>query len=195
MLCGVLSRKGDMQLNILHQLLSHICLPGVIMLEQMQQTVRHCATSLNCATLSRLQIENEIGVLYQADTLMLVFKQIIALLFIFTCCKHTKTPAKVLGMLKWESVFQLMLSFGTETGWIKMTENLVPCHPRHNAVSSISGCPSCDHAVLSFQSHVTLSTLLYPANWKSNSNTAHCQQRYFLPQPLSRGTKINKGAP
>ena len=38
------------------------------------------------------------------------------------------------------------------------TENVVPCHPGYNAVSSISGCPSCDHAVLSIQSHVTLST-------------------------------------
>lgn len=37
---------------------------------------------------------------------------------------------------------------------------MVPCHPGHNAVSSISGCPSCDHAVLSFHHRVTLSTLL-----------------------------------
>lgn len=77
----------------------------------------------------------------------------------FTCCEHTKTPDKDLGMLKWESVLQLMLSFGTETGWIKITLKTWFRHPRHNAVSSISGCPSCDHVVLSFQSHVILSPI------------------------------------
>lgn len=72
------------------------------------------------------------------------------------------------------------------------TENVVPCHPGHNAVSSISGCPSCDHAALSFQSHVTLSTLLCYSPPTGKATPMHLVASDTFPSSATKQRNENK---
>lgn len=72
------------------------------------------------------------------------------------------------------------------------TENVVPCHPGHNAVSSISGCPSCDHAVLSFQSHVALSTLLCYSPPTGKATPMHLVASDTFPSSATKQRNENK---
>lgn len=140
---------------------------------------------MGSATASRLQIENVFDRIQS--------QQIISLLCSSSSAWNTQHANKEWEMLNRESVFRLMLSYGTEAGWINMrTENVVPCHPGHNAVSSISGCPSCDHAALSFQSHVTLSTLLCYSPPTGKATPMHLVASDTFPSSATKQRNENK---
>lgn len=74
------------------------------------------------------------------------------------------------------------------------TENLVPCHPRHNAVSSISGFPRLhsDRAVLSFQIRVTVPILFFSSPSTEKTSPQHLVASDIFPSTATNWRNENK---
>lgn len=119
-----------------------ICLPVRIMFEQMQQAVAHCCSNDTYTVIRPVDRFDRIQSHDCCPTL------------IFHCFKHTMNSGERVSTAASAQLWR------TEArGVLTRGRKVALRHPGQNTVWTISGCCSCDCAVLSIQAHVTISTL------------------------------------
>lgn len=119
-----------------------IRLPVRIMFEQAQQAVAHRCSNDTCTLWDLLIDLIEFSRTLAAQTL------------IFHCFKHTMNSGERVCTAATAQLWR-----AEARGILRRGRKVALRHPGQNTVWAISGCCSCDCAVLSIQAHVTISTL------------------------------------